>query len=164
MTRVRYVAIFGASAFALAWFTDERDGIFLPIFWSVLGGFGWARGANERRVEDARLIGSVDPDVWYPVHEALLSGELPADRSLDAPLGRLVDARQRRLGGLRSWSVVSWWAVAVVVAGAFGVIGSAGWFLIATVVLVGGPVARCWMTRQARRLDRLEIGLIARAA
>jgi hypothetical protein len=163
---VRAALTTGVLVAVASWAMDGERSVIRLVVGLVL--FGLFYGAlaigrdRDQRDHDARVLGTVDPAVWYPVQVALQRGELPDDPALDPHLARLVDDRQRRLGGTKSPVLVAAWAIAVLTFSALAALVDPGWLVLAVLVLVAGPVVRHRKEREADRLDRLQADLWAR--
>jgi hypothetical protein len=134
-----------------------RLGVFVVIFTA----FGVVQ-AHERRDRDAELIGPFVPGAWYPVHEALGTGELPDDPRFDGPIRRMVDDRLARARRDGSWALVTF---PLVIFGCVvgGLVGDDKWFLLAAAGAVVAPFRWRTLSRDRERLDALDAGLRARA-
>jgi hypothetical protein len=128
----------------------------------VLGTALGVAQAHDRRERDAELIGWLVPGAWYPVHEALGTGELPEDPRFDEPIRRMVDDRLARVRRDGAWALVTL-PLAVVGGIAGGLVGDDRWFVLAAAAAVVAPFRWRALSRDRERLDVLDAGLRARA-
>jgi len=129
------------------------------VFGLFMAGFAVVRIGRQRQ-SDLDLIGGHDPEAWRAVHEALRSGELPADTSHDLAIGRVVVDRRRTLDDRAAW----WWVTPAAGAASLvaGLFAGTSWLVVGTVLLVVAAVQ--WRRREGAkaRLDGLITALLSR--